>query len=62
MWEPTGGLVKSGENSLQGIKRELQEELGINVSDNGLILVKEKIEEEENCNSFRDVYIVKKRY
>ena len=60
MWEPTGGLVISGENSIQGIKRELQEEIGLNVSDNELFLVKEKIEEEENCNSFRDVYIIKK--
>lgn len=60
MWEPTGGLVISGENSIQGIKRELQEEIGLNVSDNELFLIKEKIEEEENCNSFRDVYIIKK--
>ncbi len=60
MWEPTGGLVISGENSIQGIKRELQEEIGLNVSENELLLVKEKIEEGENCNSFRDVYIIKK--
>lgn len=59
MWEPTGGLVISGENSIQGIKRELQEEIGLNVSDNELFLVEEKIEE-ENCNFFRDVYIIKK--
>ena len=24
MWEPTSGLVQSGENSIQGIKRELK--------------------------------------
>lgn len=60
MWEPTGGLVISGENSIEGIKRELQEEIGLNVSDNELFLVKEKIDEEENCRSFRDVYIIKK--
>lgn len=60
MWEPTGGLVISGENSIEGIKRELQEEIGLNVSDNELFLVKEKIDEGENCRSFRDVYIIKK--
>lgn len=60
MWEPTDGLVISGENSIQGIKRELQEEIGLNVSDNELLLVKEEIEEGENCNCFRDVYIIKK--
>lgn len=60
MWEPTGGLVKSGENSIQGIKRELQEEIGISIADNELFFVKEKIEEGEHCNCFRDVYIIKK--
>lgn len=60
MWEPTGGLVISGENSIQGIKRELQEEIGLNVPDNELLFVKEKIEDDENCNSFRDVYVIKK--
>lgn len=60
MWKPTGGLVISGENSIQGIKRELQEEIGLNVSDNELFLVKEKIEEEENYNFFRDIYIIEK--
>ena len=60
MWEPTGGLVISGENSIQGVKRELQEEIGLNISKEDLFLVKEKIEKDENCNTFRDVYIVKK--
>lgn len=59
-WEPTGGLVISGENSIQGIKRELQEEIGLNISNDELFLVKEKIEEGENCNTIRDIYIVRK--
>lgn len=37
MWEATDGLVISGENSIQGIKRELQEEIGLNVPDNELL-------------------------
>lgn len=60
MWEPTGGLVTSGENSIQGVRRELQEEIGINISKDDLFLLKEKIDKDENCNTFRDVYIVKK--
>lgn len=59
-WEPTGGLVISGENSFQGMKRELQEEIGIDISNDELFLVKEKIEKGENYNTFRDVYIIKK--
>lgn len=60
MWEPTGGLVVSGEDSIQGVKRELQEEIGLNVSKDDLFLIKEKIDKDENCNTFRDVYILKK--
>ena len=60
MWEPTGGLVTSGENSIQGAKRELQEEIGLDISKDDLCFVKEKIEKDENCNTYRDVYIVKK--
>ena len=59
MWEPTGGLAKSGENSIQGVIRELQEEIGVNVPKDNLLLIKEKIEKDEKCNTFRDVYIVK---
>ena len=44
MWEPTGGLVQSGENSIQATKRELNEEIGINISDRELKFIKEKIE------------------
>jgi 8-oxo-dGTP pyrophosphatase MutT (NUDIX family) len=32
-WEPTGGLLISGETSLEGIKRELSEEIGLTVLD-----------------------------
>ena len=39
-WEDTHGGVKAGEDSIDGIKRELKEELGINVDDNELRLIK----------------------
>ena len=60
MWEPTTGLVISGESSIQGIKREILEEIGLDVLDNELVLIKEIIEERENINFFRDIYIIKK--
>ena len=55
-WEDTHGGVKAGENSIEGIKRELKEELGINVDDNELKLIKTLKKE----NVFRDCYIIKK--
>lgn len=56
IWEPTSGHVKSGETSLQGIKRELNEELGINVKDEELELVKSWIDKK----SIKEVWVVRK--
>lgn len=58
-WEPTGGLVISGETSKQGIKRELKEEIGLEIEDNKIRLIKEIVEENENLNFFRDIYLIK---
>ena len=55
-WEDTHGGLRAGESSVDGIKRELKEELGIDVKDNELNLI-ETIKEE---NIFRDCYIVYK--
>ena len=41
-WEPTSGHVMSGESSLNGIKRELREEIGIDINDNELSQVASK--------------------
>ena len=57
MWEPTGGLVQSGENSIQATKRELNEEIGINISERELKFIKEKIDK----ILFGDLPIRKKR-
>lgn len=59
-WEPTVGLVQSGETSLQGIKRELQEEIGLFLDDNELKLISTKLDKSEKYNFIRDTYIVKK--
>lgn len=55
-WEDTHGGVKAGETSIDGIKRELKEELGIDVKTNELKLVKTLKRE----NVFRDCYIILK--
>ena len=46
-WEPTGGLVVSGETSKQGIKRELKEEIGVDIEEDKIRLIKEIVEENE---------------
>lgn len=60
MWEPTSGLVVSGETSFQGIKRELREEIGLNIQDNDIIMAKELIEENSDVSFIKDIYIVNK--
>lgn len=61
-WEPTGGLLTSGETSLEGIKRELKEEIGLKVLDNEIELLNTQVETEEHekVNIFRDIYLVRK--
>lgn len=55
MWEPTGGLVTTGETSIEAIKRELFEEIGIKVSNKDLELIKSFMDE----HFFRDVYLIR---
>ena len=59
-WEPTTGLVVSGESSLQGIIRELDEEIGIQVNQSEITLIKEIIEERTDVSFFRDIYLIRK--
>ena len=60
IWEPTGGLAQSGEDSIQAVQRELNEEIGINASERELNFIKEKIDSSYSCKVFRDVYVIKK--
>lgn len=60
MWEPTTGLVTSGETSKQGALRELKEEIGLELEEKDISLIKEIIEEREDLNFFRDIYLVNK--
>ena len=51
MWEPTGGLAISGETSIQAIKRELYEEIGLEIKENTL----ELIDSHRDDRFFRDI-------
>ena len=55
-WEETHGALRSGETSVEGIKRELKEEIGLDVQISELRLIKTFIRK----NKIRDVYILKK--
>jgi len=56
LWECTQGVVVSGETSIQGILRELKEELGIVLEEKEAILLKTEMTE----NKFKDIYLFKK--
>lgn len=58
MWEPTTGLVISGETSRQGAIRELKEELDIEIEEKDIKLIKEFTEEKNDLNFFRNIYLV----
>lgn len=60
MWEPTTGLVTSGETSKEGALRELNEEIGIQLKNKDIDLIKEIVEEGSELNFFRDIYLVNK--
>lgn len=60
MWEPTAGLVRSGETSKEGVLRELKEEIGLELEEKDISLIKEVIEEGDNLSFFRDIYLVNK--
>ena len=52
----TGGHVKSGQNSLEAIQEEIEEELGLKIDEKEIKLFKTYKYE----NAFKDVYYVKK--
>lgn len=56
MWEATTGHVKSGETDLEGIQREVSEELGLNIEKNEFNFIKSLIFNQ----TILDVWIIKK--
>ena len=55
-WEETHGGLRAGEKSIDGIRRELQEEIGVDVQNDELKLIKIL----KKKNKFRDIYILRK--
>jgi len=56
----TGGHPKSGESSIQGIRTEIKEEIGLNVLPNELELIFSGREDTEQV--FFDIYYIKKDF
>ena len=59
MWECNGGSILSGETSLEGIIRELKEELGIEFSKEEAIFLKE-IRRDKVPPDFKDLWVFKR--
>ena len=59
LWECNSGSVLAGETSLEGILRELKEELGISFNKNDAIFLKE-VERDKAVPDFKDLWIFKK--
>ena len=56
MWEATAGHVKSGEKDLEGIQREVHEELGLNIEKTEFKFIKSLIRKQ----AILDVWVVRK--
>ena len=59
MWECNGGSILAGETSLEGIIRELKEELGIDFSKKEAIFLKE-IKRNNKIPDFKDIWLFRK--
>ena len=59
-WEPTGGCVTAGEDSITGIIRELEEEIGVKVDKKELNFITTKKETKAVRSCFRDIYYIRK--
>lgn len=59
MWECNGGSILAGETSVEGIIRELKEELGIEFSPKEAIFLKE-IRRDKLPPNFKDLWLFKK--
>ena len=56
LWECNGGSILAGETSLEGILRELQEELGITFSEKDATFLKE-VKRDKKVPDFKDLWI-----
>lgn len=59
MWEFSGGSVQSGETSLEGILRELKEEVGVQFTKKDAIFLEEK-RKDTIPSDFKDMWLFRK--
>ena len=59
LWECNGGSILAGETSLDGIIREMKEELGIEFTKKEAIFLKE-IKDSNGCPDFKDIWLFKR--
>lgn len=59
-WEIPGGCVIRGETSIQGIIREIKEEIGLIVKENEIRLVRTAYENRKHRSFIRDIYVLEK--
>ena len=59
-WECNGGAIDACETSIQGLEREIREELGIILNINKVKLFKTVINEEEHV--IKDIYLYRENY
>ena len=57
-WESNGGAVTTGESSIQGILRELYEELGLKFKEDDGVFYKRIVK--ENSKTLKDIWVFKK--
>jgi len=60
VWECNGGSILAGETSLEGVIRELKEELGLEFSKEDAILLKTVKRENFKFPDFKDLWLFKK--
>ena len=60
MWECNGGSILSGETSLQGILRELKEEIGVEFKEKDAIFLK-TVKGGKKYPDFKDLWLFKKK-
>ena len=59
LWECNGGSILSGETSLEGILRELKEELGITFTKEDAIFLKE-VKRDKKVPDFKNLWLFQK--
>ena len=59
MWEMSGGSITVGETSIEGMIREVKEELGLNLKENEGVLFK-TVRRDDPPADFKDLWLFKK--